>query len=314
MAKVLITGGAGFIGSHLADLLIAKGDEILVVDNLLLGREENIQHLFGHERFQFQKMDLLEFDQVKALFEEHQFTRVYHLAANSDIAKSNSERGLDLNLNLQTTRSVLEGMLACDCRELVFASTSAIYGELSSELHEDIGPLFPVSFYGASKLAAEAYISVYVNSYQIKAWITRFPNVVGERTTHGVIHDFIRKLRNNPNELEVLGDGNQFKPYLYVRELVAAIYWFTENSNEALNYVNIGVDSRTRVREIAAMVIEEMEVPAEIRYTGGNIGWVGDVAQFQYKLDKIHRMGWKADLTSNDAVRTAIRRILGKED
>ncbi len=145
-----------------------------------------------------------------------------------------------------------------DVKKIVFASTSAIYGDTSDLLHEDYGPLKPVSHYGASKLASESFISSFVENYDLQAWIVRFPNVVGERATHGVIYDFIKKLRRNPEKLEVLGDGEQYKPYLYVKDLVEAILFVWENTNDKLNIYNLGVDSRTKVKDIAKMVIEEM--------------------------------------------------------
>lgn len=311
--KVLITGGAGFIGSHLADRLIADGHAVVALDNLHLGRRENLAQLETHPRFRFMRRDVLEFDAIRSLFVSERFDRVYHLAANSDIAQGIGNRQLDLDLNFQTTRSVLEGMVAGECREIVFASSSAIYGEASGKLHEDQGPLFPVSFYGASKLSAEAYLSVYAHTFGFKTWIIRFPNVVGERATHGVVLDFINKLRKNAHELEVLGDGNQRKPYLYVKDLVDAIEHFIGHTAETLNYVNVGVETSTMVREIAEIVIQEMKVPATIRYTGGAVGWIGDVPRFEYGLDKIHGLGWKARMCSTEAVRTAVRAML-RED
>jgi len=178
---------------------------------------------------------------------------------------------------------------------------------------ETFGPLFPASHYGASKLASEAYIASFCENYGMQAWITRFPNVVGERATHGAIFDFIRKLKKNPNELEVLGNGEQIKPYLYVKDLINAILFTFENTNEKINFYNLGVETRTKVKEIATMVIEEMKVNAKIRFTGGDRGWVGDVPEFNYNVDKIHALGWKAEISSNEAVKKSIQYILEKD-
>ena len=307
--KLLITGGAGFIGSHLADLLIGK-NEVHVLDNLHLGKEENISHLYQNNRFRFFKQDLMDFEATKKLFSEQKYDRVYHLAANSDISGSLKNRDLDFDLNLQTTRSVLEAMVESGCKEIVFASTSAIYGELKGNISENAGPLFPVSFYGASKLSAEAFISVYVHTYALKAWIVRFPNVVGERTTHGVIHDFILKLRKNPKELEILGDGEQNKPYLYVKDLCSAIEFFISKSDEGINYVNISGEGRTKVKNIAEIVAREMKLNPKFKFTGGRVGWVGDVPEFSYDVSKFHSLGWKTRVDSNQAVEMAVRNIL----
>jgi UDP-glucose 4-epimerase len=197
-------------------------------------------------------------------------------------------------------------------KKLVFASTSAIYGETMDVLHENYGPLQPVSMYGASKLASEGYITAFCANYGIQTWITRFPNVVGERFTHGVIYDFVKKLEKDPSRLEVLGNGEQFKPYLYVKDLVEGILFVWKNAKDNVNVYNLGVESRTKVKDIAAMVIEEMGLKAKIEYTGGDRGWIGDVPEFKYDLSKIHKLGWKATKTSNESVKIAIQRALGK--
>jgi UDP-glucose 4-epimerase len=308
MKSILVTGGAGFIGSHLCDALI-NDNKITVVDNLSLGRMNNIEHLLDNKNFKFIKVDVLS-DRLDAVFAEGDFDTVIHLAANSDIAVSHDNPNVDKDHTFMTTYMVLEMMKKYKTKEIIFSSTSAIYGDTGDLLHEAYGPLKPASHYGAGKLASEAFISSFVENYGIQAWIVRFPNVVGERATHGVIFDFIKKLNKNNSELEVLGDGEQFKPYLYVKDLVEAILFVWKNSSEKLNIYNLGVNSRTKVKDIAALVIEEMKLEASIRYTGGNRGWIGDVPEFNYDLTKINTLGWKANNTSNEAVRKAIQYIL----
>ena len=310
--NILVTGGAGFIGSHLDDALIARGHDITVVDNLVLGRKENIEHLIGNPVFRFIEADLLDMDRMRAIFSEEKFDMVYHLAANSDIQKGGKDPMVDYNLTFNTTFNVLQLLKEFEIKKFFFASTSAIYGETYDVLNEDYGPLKPVSNYGAGKLASEAFISAFSSTYGIQTWITRFPNVVGERFTHGVIYDFIKKLRNNPEELEVLGNGEQCKPYVYVKDLVEAILYVIDHAEEKYNVYMIGSDSRTKVKEIAAMVIEEMGLNAKIRYTGGDRGWVGDVPEFRYDLTKINKLGWTAPHNSNESVRLAIQKALGK--
>ena len=310
--KILVTGGAGFIGSHLDDALIARGHNITVVDNLVLGRKENIEHLIGNSNFRFIEADLLDMSKMREIFAEGKFDIVYHLAANSDIQKGGKDPMVDYNLTFNTTFNVLQLLKEFEIKKFFFASTSAIYGETYDVLNEDYGPLKPVSNYGAGKLASEAFISAFSSTYGIQTWITRFPNVVGERFTHGVIYDFIKKLRTNPEELEVLGNGEQCKPYVYVKDLVAAILYVIDHASENYNVYMIGSDSRTKVKEIAAMVIEEMGLNAKIRYTGGDRGWVGDVPEFRYDLTKINKLGWTAPHNSNESVRLAIQKALGK--
>lgn len=310
--NILVTGGAGFIGSHLCDALYKLGHSITVVDNLVLGRIENIHHLIGQPRFKFVQGDILDTDFMKTVFSENNFDMVYHLAANSDIQKGGTNPMVDYNLTFNTTFQILQLMKDFNVHKLFFASTSAIYGETYDCLTENYGPLQPVSNYGAGKLASEAFISAFSSNYDIQTWITRFPNVVGERFTHGVIYDFINKLRNNPNELEVLGNGEQCKPYVYVKDLVSGILFVINNTTDRYNVFNLGSDSRTKVKEIATMVIEEMGLNAKIRYTGGDRGWKGDVPEFKYNLDKINKLGWCAEYDSNESVRIAIKRALGK--
>jgi UDP-glucose 4-epimerase len=310
---ILLTGGAGFIGSHICDKLLESGYFVVVIDNLLLGREENIIHLFSNQNFKFIKGDILDTSFLNAIFAEYHFDAIFHMAANSDIQKGGKDPIIDYELTFMTTFSVLQAMKRYHVENLVFASSSAIYGETSALLTENYGPLLPVSNYGAGKLASEAFISTFSVNYGIQAWITRFPNVVGERFTHGVIYDFIRKLKKNPFELEVLGNGEQIKPYVYVKDLVAGIFYVWENCNDKINIYNLGVESRTKVKEIAQMVIEELGLKARIKYTGSDRGWVGDVPEFKYDLSKIHKLGWKAKYTSNEAVRLAIKKAIGKD-
>lgn len=310
--NLLITGGAGFIGSHLDDALIARGHQITVVDNLSLGRIENINHLLESKSFKFVNADILDNNVMYQVFKEGKFDMVFHLAANSDIQKGSKDPLVDYQLTFNTTFFILQLLKEFGIKKFFFASTSAIYGETYDVLKEDYGPLKPVSNYGAGKLASEAFISAFSSTYGIQTWITRFPNVVGERFTHGVIYDFIHKLQKNPDELEVLGNGEQYKPYVYVKDLVDGILYVIDHAKEDYNVYMLGSDTRTKVKEIAAMVIEEMGLNAKIRYTGGDRGWVGDVPEFRYDLTKINNLGWVAPHSSNDSVRLAIQKALGK--
>ncbi len=310
--NILITGGAGFIGSHLCDRLLSEGHTLTVVDNLTLGTLDNISHLMEEPRFTFVEEDILHTAPMRELFETHSFDMVYHLAANSDIQKGGKDPQVDYQLTFNTTFQLLMLMREYGVKKLFFSSTSAIFGEAQGFFNEDFGPLMPVSNYGAGKLASEAFISAFSSTYDIQTWITRFPNVVGERFTHGVIFDFIRKLRHDPTTLEVLGNGEQCKPYIYVRDLVDGIQYVISHSHERMNVYHLGPDTRTRVKEIARMVIEEMGLHARIIYTGGDRGWVGDVPEFKYDLTRIKALGWQPPRTSDEAVRLAIQKGLGK--
>ena len=310
---VLVTGGAGFIGSHLCDELISRDCEVWCIDNLHLGKEENIAHLKSNKQFHFKKLDILDRPTLNALFNEVKFNMVFHMAANSDIQQGSSNHEIDLKLTFLTTYVILETMLQHDVKKIFFASTSAVFGPTREKLHEEYGPLKPISAYGASKLAAESYISVFVDNYGFKAWIIRFPNVVGPRLTHGAIYDFMEKLKKDPSRLVVLGDGTQKKPYLYVKDLIKAIMVILEKAKEPLSIYHVSNEDLTEVREIAEIVIEEMGLKGiPIQYTGGEKGWVGDVPYFNYDISKIKSLNWTGQYKSTDAVRATVREILGK--
>jgi len=313
MKKVLVTGGAGFIGSHVCERLVAEGCSVVAADNLSLGRLANLARIPAGESFQFRQVELLDEAAIDQLFAEGDFHIVYHLAANSDISQSHETPRIDLENTLLTTFRTLEGMRRHGVREIVFASTSAIYGEVATRISETYGPLLPVSHYGAAKLGSEGFLTSFAANYGVRVWIVRFPNVVGGHATHGVVHDFIRKLRRDPTRLEVLGDGKQRKPYLYVQDLIDAIFFLQKNAREAINCYNVGVDSATTVDEIAQMVIRSMGLSSEIVYTGGDRGWIGDVPRFEYDLSKAAALGWIAPRTSNEAVQKAIDDLLGSD-
>lgn len=309
--RILVTGGAGFIGSHLCDRLVERGDEVWCVDNLRLGRRLNVAHLEGAPEFHFIEMDLLDQTSLATLFADAHLDAVFHMAANSDIAAGQTNTRLDLELNQLTTVAVLEAMQAHNVRRLFFASTSAIFGETNALLHEDFAPLRPISFYGASKLAAEAYISVYAHTFGIRAVVLRFPNVVGERATHGVVFDFLRKLKIDGGVLQVLGDGRQSKPYLYVRDLIDGILVAWEEAGAPFRVYHAAGIGSTSVREIAEIVVAAVgRTNTSIIYTGGDRGWPGDVPRFQYDVSRLTALGWKPKRDSTDAVRYAVDRIL----
>jgi UDP-glucose 4-epimerase len=310
-ARILVTGGAGFIGSHLCDRLIERGSEVWCVDNLRLGRRRNIAHLAALPAFHFVELDVLDRGALAALFGEGRFDSVFHLAANSDIAEGAADMRLDLELNQMTTVSIIEAMRAHDVKRLFFASTSAIFGETEAALHEDFAPLEPISFYGASKLAAEAYISVFAHTFAGRAVVLRFPNVVGERATHGVIYDFLRKLEADRSRLEVLGDGKQSKPYLYVGDLVEAILTAWDKAESAFSVYHAAGIGNTSVREIAEIVVAAAgEADTRIVYSGGDRGWPGDVPRFRYDISRLKALGWSPQRHSTEAVRCAVERIL----
>jgi UDP-glucose 4-epimerase len=199
-----------------------------------------------------------------------------------------------------------------EIKKIVFSSSSVVYGETSEvSLPETYGPTLPISMYGAAKLGAEGLISAFCGTFDFQAWMYRFANVVGARGTHGVIVDFIEKLKKNPKELEILGDGKQCKPYLYVSDCVEGILYGFSLAHDHMNLFNLSCDTTTTVTRIAEMVVQEMELKnVTFRYTGGLRGWKGDVPRFQLDAHKMNKLGWKVNLTSDEAVRKAIRDVL----
>ncbi len=313
MKTILVTGGAGFIGNHLCEELLNSGYKVVVYDNLSLGTKRNMSRFKDNEMFIFIKGDILNKRKFESIFEEYKFNTIFHLAANSDIASSCKSPKTDFLNTFNTTIEVLENARIHNIKEIVFSSTGAIYGDTNLAVKEDTGPLIPISHYGAAKLASEAYLSAYSHNYGIKIWITRFPNVVGEYATHGAIFDFIKQLKNNSKELKVLGNGQQIKPYIYVKEVVEAILFIWKKSNLDFNVYNIGVDSQTKVSEIAEMIVSTMSLPAKIKYGSSSRGWVGDVSKFKYDFSKLKKLGWRPSLSSNQAVKKAIEKILDEQ-
>lgn len=306
---VLVAGGAGFIGSHLIERLLDEGNTILCVDKLIMG-DQNIKHLLGKEKFKFYNLELANQRDVDRIFAENQIDVIYHFAANSDIRKGGKEPLIDFNNTFLTTRAILEGMRKANVKKIFFASTSAVYGDMPNvELKETTGGLMPVSYYGGAKLASEALISSYVSMCDMSAVIFRFPNVIGPRLTHGVIFDFIRKLRINPRELEILGNGKQCKPYIYVSDLVEAIVKLTKVFMQGEAVYNISVTSEgSTVTRIAEIVVEELGLNDVVfKYTGGDRGWKGDVPRFNYDISKVLSTGWKPKYTSDEAVRQTVK-------
>lgn len=313
---ILITGVAGFIGSNLARKFLGRGDTVLGVDNLARGRKENLRLVLENPKFHFLEVDICDYEpfllQVRKVHETHSINEVWHMAANSDIPAGIQNAEIDLKDTFMTTFYTLQVMKALKIKTIAFASSSAVYGNLGNEkLVENIGPLFPISNYGAMKLASEAAISASVESDLEKAFIFRFPNVIGVPATHGVILDFINKLQRTPDNLDVLGDGTQQKAYLHVDELIEAMIIIRDKGCQPINYFNIGAnDEGATVRSIAEEVVKQVSPKAKISFGVGNKGWVGDVPQFTYSIDKLLNLGWRPKLNSTEAVKKAVGQIL----
>ena len=310
----LITGGAGFIGSHLVSKLMSRGGEVRVLDNLSAGSLSNIAEWSGARGFEFVKGDLLDVNVISRALRD--CDTVYHLAANPEVRSWKATPEDHFKQNIECTYNLLE-VIRKDrgVNTLAFSSTSTVYGEPSEiPTTETYAPMKPISNYGASKLAAEAMICSYASMYGFKATTFRMANVVGPRTNHGVVYDFVEKLRQDKNELEVLGDGSQSKSYLYVDDCVQGLIIGTERSKERVDIMNVGSEDRVDVLDIAKIVSEEMGLEdVEIRLTGGvdgGRGWKGDVKLMQLDMSRLRSYGWEPRYSSAEAVRLTARSII----
>jgi UDP-glucose 4-epimerase len=309
--SILITGGAGFIGSHLVKALLAE-NKVTVLDNFSSGKIEYLAAHRNNPNFRLVRADLLSTsDLEKAL---NSVDMVFHLAANPDVKLGAENTRVHLEQNVLATYSLLEAMRKSGVNKIAFTSTSTVYGEaVEVPTPEDYGPLLPISLYGASKLACEALISSYCHTFDMQSWIYRFANIVGERGTHGVLVDFIRKLRNNPAELEILGSGRQRKSYLEVKGCVQAMLHCVEHSDRQINLFNIGTEDCIDVTGIADIVCRQMGLDGvRYRYTGGfdGRGWKGDVKVMQLSIERIKRLGWQPEGGSARAVEMAVKALL----
>jgi UDP-glucose 4-epimerase len=307
--RILITGGAGFVGSNLAERLTGDGHAVTVFDDLSAGSLSFLEKCRQRPDFRFVQGDLLDLSAITDAVRGHDV--VFHLAANSDIERGRHESDRDFRLGTIATFNVLEATRRANIKQLVFSSSSVVYGEpMRSPTPECYGPLLPISLYGASKLACEGLISAFAHNYGIQSWIFRFANICGRHGTHGAIVDFIRKLRKNPKELEVLGDGKQAKPNLHVSECVDGMIFGWQHSTDEVNYFNLGCEGATAVDDIARYVIAALGLrDVRVTHTGGDRGWKGDVPQVRLDVSKMKSIGWEAHLSSDRAVERACREL-----
>jgi len=309
--KVLVTGAAGFIASNLIPRLLVRGDEVHGVDNFFLGKRA---YVVKHDRFHFHEFDLLDLDRLVQLFESAEPDLVWHLAATRDIRFGTKYTGLDLKGGTLATYNVLEGMRRTGAKEIVFSSSGAVYGEPDvMPTPEHYGPIPPISLYAASKVACESLLTAFVHNYDMRCWIFRFGNIVGPNPTHGVIHDFVLRLRENPHELLILGDGTQSKPYVYVDDCLEGMEFGYRNAHDATNYYNLAVDDQTSVTEIAEWTIEAMGLRRQsvnMKYTGGPRGWKGDVPQVKLDTRRMRFLGWRPKLSSKESVKRTIKDVV----
>ena len=306
----LVTGGAGFIGSHLVDALVDRGYKVRVIDNFSSGRESFLSHHDGNGAVEIFRGDLLDNEAVLSAMDG--IETVHHLAANPDIRLGTEVTDTDLKQGTVATYNVLEAMRVCGVKRISFSSTSAIYGEATEmPTSETYGPTLPISLYGASKLACEALITAWVGTFGAQGFIHRFANIVGPRGTHGVIFDFIHKLKKDPTRLEVLGDGKQEKSYMSANDCVRSMLHVLDNNNEDMNLYNLGTGDTCSVSRIAEIVVEESGLKGvKLEFTGGSRGWAGDVPKTYLDVSKLLRTGFEPTTMSEQSIRDTARSLI----
>jgi UDP-glucose 4-epimerase len=302
--KVVVTGGAGFIGSHLVDKLVNMENEVIVVDNLSSGKMDFLSQ--SEDKIKLVKKDLMDPEALLGVLEG--CNMVVHLAANPQVKIKDDETRQHIDQNILMTYYVLDAMRKANVPNIIFASTSTVYGEADKvPTPEDYGPLIPISLYGASKLACEALISAYCYSYNMRSVMYRVANVIGARSTHGVIFDCINKLHANSNQMEILGrEPGTNKSYIHISDTVDAMIHGYENSQDKVEIFNIGTEDTTNVKTLANVVCKVMNLEnVEYQWTGGvddGRGWKGDVRIMMLAIDRMKALGWSPKFKSTEAV------------
>jgi UDP-glucose 4-epimerase len=307
----LVTGGAGFIGSHLVDRLVSDGWKVRVMDNFSSGRIENIEHHKDNRDVEILKVDLKDFEEAERAVKDVDV--VFHYAANPEVRVSTTNPEIHFNENVVATFNLLQAMRRNDVGELVFASSGSVYGEPERIPVGEEAPIRPVSVYGASKAACENLIHAYSKLYGIRAIILRYANVVGPRLRHGVIWDFINKLKKNPSELEILGDGKQVRSYIYIDDAVEATIVAWRKTKASYEVYNIASEDWITVDKVADEVIKAMNLnnlKKIYKPVLHGVGWLGDVRKIALKIDKVKKLGYEPAMNSREAVRITAKKLL----
>ncbi len=310
--NILVTGGAGFIGGHLVDKLLEFGSNVTVVDSMVTGQPKVVENHRQNKKYQFVKLDLLNLEKLKTVAKGKDF--IFHIAANADIRGGVKNTKIDLEQNTIATYNVLEAMRINDIKKIVFTSSAAVYGETKAIPTPEDAPLVQNSLYGASKLAGESLIQAFSFYYGFNNFIYRFVSIIGERYPHGVVIDFFNKLKKDPHQLEILGNGKQKKSFLYINDCVNGVFTGVEKSKDQNNLFNLGNNYTIEVDKVADLVIEEMKLKSVKKfYTGGQVGWPGDQPIVLLSTDKIRSLGWLPTTSIENGIKKTAKYLLNIE-
>lgn len=305
--NILVTGGAGFIGSHLCRKLAEIGNHVVAVDNLSQGEVDLIKDLLDKDGFNFVEADVFDSDKMHYLFKHGHFDIVYHMVANTNVQKGGVSPLLDIRETLSSTIEVLNYVAQYGVKKFIFASSSTVYGTMDEVMRESSAHLQPISFYGAAKLAGEAFASAFSSMYGIQMWVVRLSNVVGSDSTHGIVHDIKKKLQQDTKELHLLGDGTQAKPFIHVDDVVEGILHAIKKLTDQYNVIQVGNEQQISMREVAEIILKELNLDTKIIFSDTATTWAGDVGRYRYDVTKLKSLGWAPKWNTKEAIRNSAK-------
>lgn len=310
--KYFITGGSGFIGSHIVDELIKLGNEVTVYDNFSTGQKLFTSHHLKNPKFKLVEGDVLDTYTLERSMAGHDF--VFHMSAHADVRSGFEDHFIDHEQNLEATQNVLEAMVKNNVKRIAFASTSSVYGDAKVHPTPEEEPFLPTSLYGATKAACETYIASYASYYDWNAYIFRFVSWTGERYTHGIVADLIKKLAKNSKEVELLSDGTPKKSSLYVKDGVSAIFTILDKAKEKVNIFNIGHEEVLTIDQIVDIIFDELAVRPKKKYLGGKRGWKGDNNFVLLSAEKLKNLKWAPRFSIEEGIRRTVRYLVANPE
>lgn len=305
--NILITGGAGFIGSHLSRKLLEEDNKIVVVDNLSQGDIGLIKDLLHKDNFVFVEADIFDAFKMESIFKHNQFDVVFQLVANTKVYKGGYSPLLDIRETLSSTLEVLGYVAKFGIKKFAYLSSSTVYGIMDEVMREATAHLQPISFYGAAKLAGEAFASAYSSMYGIQMWVFRLGNVVGPDATHGIVHDIKEKLSLNKEKIYLLGDGTQAKPFIHVVDAVDGMLYAYKKLNDIFNVIQVGNEEQISMRQVAQIILDELKLDTDVVFSDSSSTWAGDVSRYKYDVTKLKSLGWQPKWTTKEAIRMSVK-------